>query len=233
MKQRRLKNEQVQKIALIGILTALTAVLSYIKIPVVSAATVTLVLPVVVIGSILCGPLVGAWLTVIPNLTSFGEAGIFLAYSPFGAVLTIMMKGLLAGYLAGLTYKLLSAKHPTGSVFCAAVVAPVVNTGVFVLGCYVFIWEQLVAMAVDNGVGIGMLLFGLAGMNFIIELTLNIVLCPAILRVIDIAVKKQLFSKEKNSKVPRDALEKVENESPEVDTKELSDDIAEASEEDK
>ncbi|MBQ7343159.1 MAG: ECF transporter S component [Clostridia bacterium] len=195
MNQKRRNDEVVRKVALIGILTALATVLSYIKIPVVSTATVTLVLPVVVIGAIVCGTWVGAWLTVIPALTSFGEAALFLTYNPFGTVLTLMLKGLLAGYLAGLVYKLMSKKHPTGGVICAAVVAPVVNTSVFVLGCYIFIWSELVALAAENGVGIGMLLFGLAGMNFIIELILNVVLCPAIIRIIELAAKKNFLKK--------------------------------------
>ena len=82
-------------------------------------------------------------------------------------------------------------------MICAAAVAPIVNTGVFLLGCYIFIWPELITLAKENGVGIGLLLFGLAGMNFIVEMILNIILCPAIVRVIDLAKKKGIgkFSK--------------------------------------
>ena len=179
-----------RKTALVGILTALSVVLSYIKIPIVSTATVTLVLPIVVIGAILCGPIVGAWLTVIPAITALPEAALFMTYHPAGTILTIILKGLLAGYCAGVVYKLMAAKHPKGAIFASAAVAPVVNTGVFLLGCYIFIWPELVELAESNGVGIGMLIFGLAGMNFIVEMILNIVLCPAIVRIIDISKKK-------------------------------------------
>ena len=182
-----------RRTTLIGLLTALTAVLSYIKIPVVSTATITLVLPVVVIGSILCGPIVGAWLTVIPAITAIPEAALFMTYNPFGTVLTLLLKGVLAGFAAGMVYKLLANNHSRGAVFASAAVAPVINSGTFVLGCYIFIWPELVELAEQNGVGVGLLLFGLAGMNFIIEIILNIVLCPAIIRIIDIAKKKQLF----------------------------------------
>ena len=190
MNRSKRDNEMIRRLALVGLLTALAAVLSYIKIPVVSTATVTLVLPVVVVGSILCGPIVGAWLTVIPALTSFPEAALFMTYSPFGTALTLILKGLLAGFAAGMIYKLLEKKLPKAAVICAAAVAPVVNTGVFLLGCYIFIWPELVALAMEKGVGIGLLIFGLAGMNFIIEMILNIVLCPAIIRVIELAKKK-------------------------------------------
>jgi len=191
MKNPRSKNEAVRKTAIVGLLTALAAVLSLIKIPIVSTATVTLVLPVVIIGAALCGPLVGAWLTVIPNLLAFSEAGLFLMYSPAGCVVTLLLKGILAGLAAGFVYKALSKKSPIGAITCAAVAAPVLNSGTFVLGCYLFIWDELVALAGENGVGIGMLLFGLAGMNFVVELVLNLILCPSILRIVQVIAKKK------------------------------------------
>ena len=183
------QNAAVRKLAFVGLLTALATVLSFIKIPILGAS-ITLVLPVVVIGAALFGPLVGAWLTLIPNLIAFTEAGIFMVYSPLGCVLTLLLKGILAGLAAGLIYKLLSGRHPVGAVTWSALAAPIINSGIFVLGCYIFIWDQLVSLAGQNGVGIGLLLFGLAGLNCIIELILNIILCPSILRVIHIFKKK-------------------------------------------
>ena len=192
---KRYQNIEVKKLATVAILTALTTVLSLIKIPIIGAS-VTLVLPVVVIGAALYGPIVGAWLTVIPNLIAFGEAGIFMIYSPAGCVITLLLKGILAGLAAGFIYKLLSGKRPILAVTCAAAAAPIINSGIFALGCYLFIWDELVGMAGEYGVGIGMLIFGLVGLNFIVELVINIVLCPTILRIIHIAPK---FVKKKES----------------------------------
>lgn len=182
--------EMIHKIALVGILTALATILSFIKIPIVSQATVTLVLPVVVIGGALCGPIVGAWLTVIPAIVAMPEAALFMQYSPAGTIATMLLKGLLSGFLAALAYKFLSAKHPTGAVFCSAIIAPIVNTGIFLLGCCIFLLEPLTGMAEEAGVGMGALFLGLAGINFIVEMILNIILCPAILRIIQIAKKR-------------------------------------------
>ena len=192
MKQKSRNSAVVRKITLVGLLTAMATLLSCIKIPVFGTVSITLVLPVIVIGAAICGPWVGAWLTVIPNLIAFGEAGVFMVYAPAGCVATLLLKGLLAGFLAGFVYKHLSKKHPIGAVTCAAVVAPTVNTLVFVLGCYLFVWEQLVALAGENGIGIGMLLLGLAGLNYVIEMIINVVLCPSILRIIQIATKRNL-----------------------------------------
>ena len=174
---------------LVGVLTALAAALSFIKIPIIGAS-ITLVLPVVVIGGALYGPLVGAWLTVIPNILALTEAGIFLVESPVGCIATLLLKGLLAGFASGMVYKALSKKHPISAVTCSAVVAPIINSGVFLLGCYLFIWDQLVNEAGKAGVGVGMLIFGLVGLNGIIELVLNVVLCPTILRIIQMAKKE-------------------------------------------
>ena len=185
----KLQKEMIRRLALVGLLTALATALSFIKIPILGAS-ITLVLPVVIIGGAICGPLVGAWLTVIPNILAFSEAGIFLMYSPAGCVATLLLKGLVAGFASGVVYKLLSKKRPIGAVTCSAIVAPTLNSGIFVLGCYLFIWDELVAVAAENGVGIGMLIFGLAGLNYMIELVLNIILCPTILRIIQIAAKK-------------------------------------------
>ena len=191
MKESKFNQESIRKLTLVALLTALATALSFIKIPILGAS-ITLVLPVVIIGGAIYGPFVAAWLTVIPNLIALTEAGIFLVTSPVGCVVTLLLKGILAGFVSGVVYKALSKKHPIGAVTCAAVVAPVINSSVFVLGCYIFIWDYLVSLAGENGVGIGLLLFGLAGLNFIIELVLNVILCPSILRIIQIASKKKL-----------------------------------------
>lgn len=184
-------NESVRKLALIGLLTALTMALSYIKIPLFGTVTITLVLPVVVIGAALCGPLVGAWLTFIPNISAFSEAGIFMVYSPAGCIATLLLKGILAGLAAGFIYKALSKKHPIGAVTCSAVVAPVVNSGVFFLGCYIFVWEEILEAAKASGVGVAVLILGLVVINFVAELILNLILCPTLLRIIQIASKRK------------------------------------------
>ena len=190
MKNNKSNQEAVRKLTLAGLLTALATALSFIKIPILGVS-ITLVLPVVVIGAALCGPLVGAWLTVIPNILAFSEAGLFLTYSPAGCVATLLLKGILAGLVAGVVYKALSKKHPIGAVTVSAILAPIINSGVFILGCYIFIWDQLVITAREKGVSIGLLVLGLGVLNGIIELMLNLILCPAILRVIQIITKKK------------------------------------------
>ena len=183
----------IHKITLAGILTALVVVLSFIRIPVLSVTTVKLILPVVVIGAALSGPILAGWLAFVSEMITFfsGEALMFIEWNAFGTFTTLLVKGVSYAFAAGFIYKFMAKKHPIGAVFCSAIAAPVVNTTVFLIGCRIFIWPNLIEMAGENGVGMGMLLFGMAGMNFIIELILNVILCPSILRIIEVATKKK------------------------------------------
>ena len=76
-------------------------------------------------------------------------------------------------------------------VIVAAIVAPVVNTGIFLLGCLVFFlptvteWGQ--AMGFES-VGKYMIL-GLVGGNFLFELLFNVILSPVIVRLIRLGKK--------------------------------------------
>ena len=72
------------------------------------------------------------------------------------------------------------------AVFAAAVICPVVNTGVFLIGCRLFFWETIAgwgaALGFTNAADYA--IFGLAAINFIIEIGVNLVLAPVIVRLI-------------------------------------------------
>jgi hypothetical protein len=76
-------------------------------------------------------------------------------------------------------------------VIAAAVVCPVVNTGVFLLGCQVFFLETISAWGAAAGFenAASYMFLGLAGVNFLIELGVNILLAPVIVRLIKIKAK--------------------------------------------
>ena len=65
------------------------------------------------------------------------------------------------------------------AVLLAAITAPVVNTGVFLLGMVLFFQETLRAWAAGSAL-LTYALFTLAGVNFLVELGLNLVLSPAV-----------------------------------------------------
>ncbi|MBQ8931953.1 MAG: ECF transporter S component, partial [Ruminiclostridium sp.] len=67
--------------------------------------------------------------------------------------------------------------------------APLVNTGIFLLGSAVFFLDTITMWAGDTNVFVYMLV-GLVGFNFFIELGINILLNPTILQIIRIGKKK-------------------------------------------
>ena len=121
-----------------------------------------------------------------------GQAADFLVISPLGTVATVLVKGTLCGLIAGLVYTALSKKNRWIAILVAAVVCPVVNTGVFLLGCLLFFMDTLNGWAAALGyesAGAYMVL-GLAGTNFLLEIGVNVVLAPVISRLIAIGKKK-------------------------------------------
>ncbi len=152
--------------------------------------SISLVLVPIVVGAALYGPPAGAWLGCVFGLVVLisGDAAAFLAVNPIGTIVTVLAKGALAGWCAGLAYHALEGKNRYLAVIVAAVVCPVVNTGVFLLGCKLFFMETISgwaqAMGYDNA-GAYMIL-GLVGMNFIVEMATDIILSPVVLRLIRI-----------------------------------------------
>ena len=101
-----------------------------------------------------------------------------------------MVKGALSGYLAGLSYKLVERFNRYVAVIVSAIVCPVVNTGVFLLGCLVFFMDAVSSGATAEGMSIGgYLIVFFVGLNFVFELLLNIIVSPALLRLINIRKK--------------------------------------------
>lgn len=177
---------------LAAILTALVVVLQFIGQTIrLGPFMISLVLVPIVIGAATCGPKIGGWLGFVFGLFVLisGDAAAFLTINIFGTIVTVLLKGVLCGFAAGYVYQLLEGKNKTLAVFVAAVVCPVVNTGVFLLGCVIFFMDTIVLWANGSNV-IAYMFVGLVGGNFLVELALNLVLGPAIVRLVGMAEKK-------------------------------------------
>ncbi len=177
-----------------AILTAIVIVLqflgSFIRF---GPFSISLVLIPIVVGAALYGQAAGAWLGFIFGLIVLlsGDAAAFLTISPIGTILVVLVKGALAGFVAGLVFKALEKVNTYVAVIVAAIAAPVVNTGVFLLGCLVFFMGTISEWAAGAGfpsVG-NYMIFGLVGANFLFEVLVNVVLSPVILRLIKIGKK--------------------------------------------
>lgn len=188
------KVTDTKRLALLSILTALTAVLSYMGgfIKVGGLASISLTLIPVVIGGALCGKSAGAWLGGVSGVIFFltPDSAFWLGLSAAGTVITVMLKAVAAGWCAGLVYELLEKKNRYTAVFTAAIVCPVVNTGIFLVGCLVFFLDTVKELAGAQGMTVGaFLIIGFVGLNFVFELLVNIILSPVILRLINIKKK--------------------------------------------
>ena len=195
MRAKTKQREQTEKLALMALLTAIVAVLAYFGgfIKIGGLASISLTLIPVVLGSALCGPMWGGWLGAVSGLVFFAtpDAAFWFGMSIPGTIITVMVKGFLAGLCAGLVYNLLKNKNRYLAVMAAAVVAPVVNTGIFIVGCLTFFMDYIKSGAADKAMGLGgYLIVVFVGLNFVFELLANVIISPAILRILKIREKK-------------------------------------------
>ena len=152
--------------------------------------SISLVLVPIVLGASVGGPISGAWLGFIFSIAVFltGDAAAFLAVNVPGTIITVFAKGILAGLASGLLFKLLSKANKYVAVFASAAICPIVNTGIFLIGCRLFFYETIAEWVAALGFesAAAYMFFGLAGLNFLIELATNLILSPVILRLLKI-----------------------------------------------
>ena len=188
------KKAKTRILVLGAVMTALVIILqfagSFIRFGIFS---ISLVLIPIVIGAAICGIKTGAWLGFVFGMVVLlsGDAALFMGISPVGTVITVLGKGIACGLAAGLIYKALNRYNRYLAVVAAAVICPVVNTGVFLLGCVVFFMDAMREWGVSLGYDsvAAYMFLGLVGGNFFFEMLSNILLSPVILRVLNIESK--------------------------------------------
>lgn len=190
---------KAQQIAGLGLFTAIVVVLQALAVNIrFGIFSITLVLIPIVVGAALYGWLAGAWLGLVFGVVVlFTDAGAFLAISVPGTILTCVLKGMAAGAAAGAVYKLLEKKNTWIAVILAALVAPICNTGIFLLGCRLFFFDTIKVWAEGAGFANAgaYMIFGLVGMNFIVETITNLVLSTVAVQLIRIGRKSLRRSK--------------------------------------
>lgn len=257
-----------------GLLTAIVVVLQMIAATIkFGMFSVTFALIPIVIGAALYGIGAGAWLGLVFGVVVLlsGDAAAFLTINPAGTIITVLLKGALAGTMAGVLYKLISKKESNGraaivisgallffgglflvihgilqakglrelfvfatrrkpdgftvsaaavivigalllaagvllavyvfvkkprisissAVFASAAICPIVNTGIFLIGCRLFFFETIKEWAAAFGFenATVYMFLGLAGINFIVEFGINLILSPVIVSLIRIGEK--------------------------------------------
>ena len=166
--------------------------------------SITLALIPMVVGAAMYGVGAGAYLgavlgviVTIMCMTGGDAGGVFVwQANPFMCAVMCILKTTAAGLCAGLVYKALEKKNKFIAVLLAAIVSPIVNTGIFIGGMLVFFrdllnnWHDLWAASQTGDVSmLTYIIIGIVGVNFLVEFAVNIVLTPVALKAID-AVKK-------------------------------------------
>lgn len=185
-----------KKIVGVGLFTAIVVVLQVLAVVIRPAGVfnISLVLVPIVVGAAMYGYKAGAWLGfVFGVVVLLTDASAFLAVNVPGTIITCILKGALAGLVSGLVYLALEKKNQIVAVFVSAIVCPIVNTGVFLLGCRIFFMDTINTWSAAAGyenAGAYMIL-GLVGVNFLIEMAINIVLSSVIVKIISIGKAKK------------------------------------------
>jgi len=185
----------------VAILTSLTIVFQVfataINFITPGAIPFALAVPLIVVGAAMYGPKAGALQGLCFGLVVLGSgitgvaptSAMMWGISPLIMTVGTLGRGLAAGLTAGLVYKALARKEAYYGVLGAAIITPIVNTGIFVVVLFLFS-EVLIAE------GTGRTIFQYAsgimiGFNFFVELVVNIALATNIDRIIGIVNKNK------------------------------------------
>ena len=175
--------------AIIAVLTVLGNFVRFGPFP------ITLALAPIIIGAAMYGAGAGAILggvfglvTLISGLAGWdgGTVMYLMGIAPFACILVCVGKGVAAGWCAGLVYSAIEKKNRHVGVVAAGIVCPVVNTGVFIIGMLLFFTSALESWASGQGL-MYYVIFGLTGVNLLVELAVNLVLSSGITAIIKYA----------------------------------------------
>jgi len=162
----------------------------------------SLVLIPIVIGAAVYGAKAGAWLglvfsvCVLIAVVTGQDAGGYLMWgiNPAMTAAIVIVKGVAAGFLSGLVFRALQNKNQLLATVAAAIVCPVVNTGLFLIGTLAVFEPLLTQWAAawmeqtgNTGASLGTyLIVGMVGLNFLVELGINMILSPVVVRILKI-----------------------------------------------
>ena len=196
MSNKKIDRNKTVRLATAGILTAVVIVFQFIGASIkFGTFSVSLVLIPIVIGAALCGKGISTWLGLVFSVVVLlsGDAAAFLAIDPLGTVITVILKGSLAGFIGGFAFEMLKKVNTYFAVIISAILVPLTNTGIFLVGCRLFFFETIKEWAVGLGFenAFTYMIVGLVGVNFIFELVINIVLSPSVVGAVKTLSKKR------------------------------------------
>ena len=196
MTNKKNDRNQTVRLATAGILTAVVIVFQFIGASIkFGTFSISLVLIPIIVGAALGGKWVSTWLGFVFGVIVLlsGDASAFLVINPIGTVITVILKGSLAGLVGGFAFELLKKINTYFAVIVSAILVPMVNTGIFLIGCRLFFFDTIKEWATGLGFenAFTYMIVGLVGINFLFELAINIILSPSVVGAVKVLSKKK------------------------------------------
>lgn len=190
-----------RNVAILGILIALVIVLQLFAsaIPMFGITLNFSLIPIAIAG-ILLGAFGGAIVGFSCGLVVFismavlgGEIFTATLFQAHPVILTIICIGktTVAGLVSGLIFKFISKKSVFVAVCVSAVILPIVNTGIYMLGIVLMkdTTATFLGMGASSAGVVFTTVFAIIWLNFVLEMAVNLIFIPMIHRVIK-AIKK-------------------------------------------
>ena len=185
-----------RNIVYLAVFTALLIVFNLLGTVFKIITNVNLTLIPIVLGALLLGYRGGLILGLISGLMTylFGVfnidpfTNILFVNHPILTFLTCVLKTTLAGFVGGLVYSAIKNKNKVVATFVASGIVPVINTAIFILGALTM--YNTIATNFSPDV-LYFLVITCAGVNFLIEFAVNLLVAPAISTVIRVLEKQR------------------------------------------
>ena len=192
-------SQNVKKLVGLATLTALVVGLQFLSNYVsFGSVSITLALIPIAMGAILYGPLAGLFLGLVMGGIVLSAPSTIAVFMPINVGMTIvlcLLKTGLAGLVSGLLFKLFAkiAKKQTetnkkkvlfaAGIIIAALVVPVINTGLFIVGAVLFFSEPF------GGTFAG-IVSAVITTNFLIEFLVSALLSPALVTLVQVLTRQ-------------------------------------------
>lgn len=181
--------EKTLMLTTLGILSAVVVVLQSIAgVIKLGPFPITLAIMPIVVGGAMYGWKGGAWLGFVFGVVVLLTDGTIPILMPINAPATILiclLKGMAAGAAAAAVYKLFENKNRWLAIIAAGIVCPIVNTSLLVVGFLLFFYDLLSEWAAGENIA-SYIIFGMVGLNFLVETGANLLLSTVVDRIIKV-----------------------------------------------
>ena len=217
-------SQRVKKLVGLATLTALVVGLQFLSNYVsFGSISITLALIPIAMGAILYGPLAGLFLGAVMGaivIAAPSTQAFFMPVNPAATIILCLLKTAIAGLVSGLLFKLFAfiAKKQNdvkkkkilfaAGVIVAALVVPVINTGLFILGASIFFMDLYGKFIT--------IIDAVITTNFLVEFLVSAILSPALVTLIKVLTRQYDLG------FANDFSEFIEEDNDEIDLESIS-----------